>query len=156
MRRDYPSHAKWFDDGFFERHHYTPYHYRRGYNWWRPAEWSGVSTWLGWSGMNPIYYQDIGYPIYEPAYVDYYPEIEPAYRNSYGPQTVAVQEDWLSLGLFAIGKDQMEGLVDKDTQQAVWRLTNTPSSALTIAGLYELTQAVASVRMQFQDGTEQS
>lgn len=49
----------------------------------------------------------------------------------------------------------LDGLVDKDTQEAVWKVTDNPQSPVMTTGLYNLTQDVATVEVHFQDGTVQ-
>ena len=50
----------------------------------------------------------------------------------------------------------IEGAVDQQTQQAIWKITDNQSTPLMIAGMYNLTQDVVPIQVQFQDGTVQS
>jgi hypothetical protein len=50
----------------------------------------------------------------------------------------------------------LEGLVDKDTQEAVWKVSDNPQSPIMTTGLYNLTQDVATVEVHFPNGTVQA
>lgn len=57
------------------------------------------------------------------------------------------------------GTDQtygIEGMVDKNTQQAVFKLSDNPESPVMTTGLYNLTQNVAKAKVHFPDGTDQA
>lgn len=50
----------------------------------------------------------------------------------------------------------MEGQVNKDSQEAIWKLSDNPQSPVAWTGLYNLTQDVADVQIHFPDGTDQA
>lgn len=50
---------------------------------------------------------------------------------------------------------QIEGSIDKETQQAVWKLSDNPDSPVMTTGVYNLTQDVVPVQVHFQDNFEQ-
>lgn len=177
FRRDHPDHSDWFTNRFFDRYHYYPYYYDQGYDWWSPMGWNNIIVWLSWNNVEPIYYDVGGYPIVQP--IEVVPTQEPVVEGNWLPLGVFVvgkDVDKASLSnLFiqlAIDKDgdlagtyynastdqvyQLEGAVDNETQQAVWKLTEDPNSPLMMTGLYNLTQDIAPVQMQFSDGTEES
>jgi len=189
VRHDHPDHERWFDDSFFERHHYYPFYYNPGIDFWAWPTWSTINVWLSLD-QTPIYYGGEGdYPIEQPLYTSSYPEPQ----TEYAGQTENAQPaegDWLPLGVFAAGQDitqaslsnkfvqlavskdgdlagtyynattdqtyQLEGIVDSETQQAAWKIADKPDSPLMTTGIYDLTQDVANVLVQFPDGSEQT
>lgn len=50
----------------------------------------------------------------------------------------------------------IEGMVDKKTQKAAWKLSNQPDSPIASTGIYNLTQDTATIQVHFPDGTDQS
>lgn len=179
FRHDHRDHSEWFSDRFFVRHNYYPYYYRHGYDWWRPIGWGGIATWLAWDNIAPIYYDDGGYPVVQTIDVTNYSTQQTIFEGDWLPLGVfAAGRDVNQASLsnlfvqLAIDKDgdlagtyynattdqvyQLEGAVDSETQQAVWKLTEDPNSPLMITGVYNLTQDIAPVQVQFSDGTEQS
>jgi hypothetical protein len=50
---------------------------------------------------------------------------------------------------------EIDGYVDKDTQQAAWRLGDIAGSPIVSTGLYNLTKDSTEVAVDFPDGTEQ-
>lgn len=51
---------------------------------------------------------------------------------------------------------EIEGLVDKSTQKAAWKLSDRDDSPVATTGIYNLTQDVAQVEMHFPNGTDQN
>lgn len=60
---------------------------------------------------------------------------------------------------FNAGRDQtlpLEGYVDPQTQEAAWKISDTEGSPVITTGLYNLTQDVALVQVNFGDHETQS
>lgn len=49
----------------------------------------------------------------------------------------------------------LDGFVDKESQQAVWKLSDNPNSPIVKTGLYNLTQESTPVTIRFPNGNEQ-
>lgn len=49
----------------------------------------------------------------------------------------------------------IEGLVNKDTRQAAWKMADSSSSPIASAGIYNLTENESPVRIHFPDGSSQ-
>ncbi|MBS0655926.1 MAG: hypothetical protein JSR46_09125, partial [Verrucomicrobia bacterium] len=192
IRNNRPGLFHSFNDQFFHDHHFHPRNFFPGANWWCSAGWSGVDSWLGWGWSYPYYYDESG---------DVYPDT--TYETSpeaYSVQEVpgeavvsnqqAIQGDWLSLGVFALGQNatdatysniimqlalnrqgqisgtyynsatdqtyEVEGVVDRNTQEAQWSVTGNSSAPTMSTGIYNLTQDMTNVQVQFPDGTLQN
>lgn len=50
----------------------------------------------------------------------------------------------------------MEGMVDKKTQEAIWKMSDSPESPVAWTGLYNLTQDVVNIQVNFPNGTAQA
>lgn len=50
---------------------------------------------------------------------------------------------------------EIEGMVDKDTQKAVWKLSDNADSPVANTGLYNLTQNVVDIQVYFPNGSDQ-
>ncbi|MCE5316608.1 MAG: hypothetical protein LLG04_04515, partial [Parachlamydia sp.] len=50
----------------------------------------------------------------------------------------------------------LDGLVDRESQQAVWKMSDDPDSPIMTTGLFNLTQDVAPIQVHFSDGSDQS
>jgi hypothetical protein len=98
IRRHHPEFNNWFNDQFFERHNFHHRFFSPGCNWWGYPSWGTVTGWLPWGWGAPIYYDDSGYPMTMPSQVEP-PQPEIPYV------TAPPQGEWLSLGVFALGKD---------------------------------------------------
>lgn len=170
-----------FTDSFFSSHHFRPFFHGSGFSWWVRPYWSGLTVWLGWNQVYPIYYDEYGasYQLNRDVYED-----TPA---TSGPSPI--QGSWYSLGVFAMGKDAtqvsysnlfiqlaimkngeiggtyynattdqnqlLKGNVDPLTQQAVWRIADTPDSPIMSTGIYNLTDDLATVKVQLSSGETQ-
>ena len=49
---------------------------------------------------------------------------------------------------------QIDGFVDKDSQEAVWRLSDNADSPVMTAGIFNLTQDIATVNVRYSSGVE--
>lgn len=50
----------------------------------------------------------------------------------------------------------MEGMVDKKSQEAIWKTSDNPDSPVAWTGLYNLTQDVADIQVRFPNGVDQT
>ena len=50
----------------------------------------------------------------------------------------------------------IDGLVDKQTQQAAWTVTDMPGSPFMTTGMFNLTQEVVPVQVHFENGNMQN
>lgn len=163
VRNHHRHYNQWFNNNFFQRHHYQPKYAHVHVNWWQGAQWNQVHNWLGWNtSIYPIYYDIQGLPI-QVNVVDAdnnYPE-----NDIYPYDELA---EWLPLGVFVLGSDEiqaaysnifiqlainprgniagtyynastnknyaLEGGVDERSQQAYWRLTEDLSSPIMATG----------------------
>lgn len=100
IRVNHPNYRDWFTPGFNGRHDYTPNFDLRG-NAWRRWAWNDINSWLGYGWSSPYYY-DYGYPVELAAGYESYSEPT--------PQTTppAADDQWLSLGVFAVGKSEAQ------------------------------------------------
>lgn len=173
-----PDLAHAFNDDFFKRHHYHPVFFTPGYNWWGAPSWVDVNDWLGWGWDYPYYYDDEGFPIpienapeaeqgEEVAEDDWLPlGVYAAARTvnqaAFSPMLVQLaldKEGDLAGTYYNTSTDlthELVGMVDRTTQQAVWKLADNPDSPTMTTGLYNLAQDVATVQVHFPDGTEQT
>lgn len=185
LQHNRPDHRNWFNHQFFDRHHYRPRYYDSRVNWWGAATWGNIVNWLPWGWNYPVYYESQGYPIYltpDNGYPAIYVQSQPvlqAVQNDWLPIGVfvlgsdvnqaAVSSMFIQLALNRNGElagtyynaltDQtypLEGIVDQETQQAVWELSDNPYSPTMSTGLYNLTQEATEARVSFPDGTEQT
>jgi hypothetical protein len=107
VRDNRPGRGDWFNDRFWDNHHYRPDYYGHG-NWWKAATAASLVGWLGWRDY-PLYY-DYGY-----SNGDYYWESSGSTTAapSYTEQTTAIENtptpsssaEWMPLGVFALSKD---------------------------------------------------
>jgi hypothetical protein len=51
---------------------------------------------------------------------------------------------------------QIDGTVDPKTQRVTWQLTDKPNAPIIETGVFDLTQAVAPIKVYFQNGTTQN
>lgn len=195
LQQTRPGANHWFDRTFFDRHNIdADYANVWGANWWRPAAWSTLATWGAWNWATPYYYDEGGYtyPIDESTYASYYDTTTPSYQTVQ-PQSssqTAGAEDWLPLGVFAVGSDanvaaqtnrfiqlalnkngeiagvlynsstdaaqDLTGMVDANTQQAYWSLSNRTDSPIASTGIYNLTEEQTPINVHFPDGSDQT
>lgn len=176
VTRSYPEYRRWFDDSFFERHNLYPGYHRGGDNWWRRTNWIVITNWLPWGWGYPMYY-DGDYVVSLPPEVDGGGNIFPA--GDWLPLGVfAVSEDlaassgsslFFQLAVSKAGEidgtaymaspDQvfdLDGIVDRATQQVVWRISDDPDSPVLSTGIYNLTQDVATTQVVFPDGSQRT
>lgn len=76
------------------------------------------------------------------------------YSNMFVQLALSKEGD-ISGTYYNAGTDQthpIEGLVDRDTQVVLWKLSDKPDSPIMTTGLYNLTQDVAPVKVQFSSG----
>lgn len=99
--RNNPNFRNWFTGDFFDRHNFRPIFDRGGHNWWAWTGWDGIADWLGWGWSYPYYYYD-GYD-YEDAWIAQ--DQSMMTESDYYVNPEAVQGDYLSLGVFAVGSD---------------------------------------------------
>lgn len=101
VNRRRPNSKNWFSNDFFNQHSHSRHGFNRSHaNWWRPARWAAVSRWVPYGWSDPIYYDDGGSPIILTNYYD----TDSGYNDT---DAIAV-DDWLPLGVFAMGKNQQE------------------------------------------------
>lgn len=182
---NHPGHNEWFNGHFFDEHHHHPTYYHPGVNWWRGARWGAASGWLNWGWGYPVYYEDNGDyvdlpPDIDTGYVEQEQNISPeipvqgdwlplgvftagqntmqaAYSNMFVQLAMDRQGD-IAGTYYNAGTDEthdLEGSVDRQTQVVVWKVADNPDSPLMITGLYNLTQPVAPIKVQFPDGSVQ-
>lgn len=172
-----PDFATTFNDHFFERHHYHPSYYSAGIDWWTSYPWDVINGWLGAGWLYPNYFDDSGYPVEvepEASSTATAEDVEGdwltlgvfvAARNvdaaSFSPMFVQLaidKEGDLAGTYYNVSTDEvneLDGTIDPDTQQAVWKVSDNPDSPIMTTGLYNLTQDVATVLVHFPDGTQQ-
>lgn len=185
IRRHRDGHHRWFNDDFFARHHYRPFYHYNGASWWNAPRWNNIIYWLGWPVAAPIYYYQAGYRI-PLVYEDIRDDDD---DTIYVSEDSYIQNEWLPLGVFAIGEtaeqaafsnmfiqltvnkngeiagiyynattDQvnaLEGIIDRESQEVIWQIADNVNSATMVTGLYNLTQDVSDVTVEFPDGSEQ-
>lgn len=119
-----PESRNWFDRDFFDRHDIGLDYVGTGANWWRPAAWASLASWGAWNWGTPYYYDDSGYayPVTDTSTYAYpysttttitQPmQTQPVQTQiiqqqpMQSPQTsVATAEEWMPLGVFAIGNN---------------------------------------------------
>jgi len=101
IRHNRPEAHTWFNNQFFSQHHHRRFSHRRDVNWWRGAGWNSVSTWLQWGWSEPIYYYN-DYDNYPEETI--YPSEPPQVNEETAPEE-APEDEWLPLGVFAVGKN---------------------------------------------------
>jgi len=182
---DWPNHERWFTDEFFDHHHRHPNYWGPGYNWWRGARWDWMCGFLPWGWNYPIYYYDNGYPLVLPTpeapQVTYQDQLqgEAATNGEWMPLGVfALGQDEAQATFsnifvqLTINKDgdlegtyynatldqthSIEGEVDGETQQAVWKITDDPEAPIMMTGAYNLTQEMCTIQVRFPDNSEQT
>jgi len=121
LRETYPERKGWYNDRFWDNHHYHPGYYYQGRNVWRAASWVGLNNWLSWGWNQPIYYES-GSPIYLPADTasiqwenlppppQEYTEVDAGQQNNLAQETDQNPADWMDLGVFAVGNDKTDAL----------------------------------------------
>lgn len=183
-----PNRSNWFNQGFWNNHHYSPnYWHNYGPNWgWNAPSWVGVNDWLDWGSSYPVYY-DEGYPVeVTPDMQNYVAQSPPPQENYATEENAPPQEDtdWLPLGVFALSNElaqgdpvmyfqlvlnkdgaiegsyfnqttdgvyPIDGTVDKNSQQAVWKISVGENSPVFQTGIYNLTLPQTSVQVYFGD-----
>lgn len=180
IKRNRPGMNNWFSNSFFESHRYKPSYYNRRGQWWRATQWNNINSWLGWGWAYPVYYTDEGYA--EP-YISYQAPVEEGYETPqpdewlplgvFAAGATAEQASYSSMFVqLAIDKEgdiagtyynavtdqthPLAGLVDRGTQQAVWKVSDNPNSPLMSTGIYNLTQDEVPVQVNFPDGSQQT
>ncbi len=90
----HPGRNNWFNDSFFRNHNCYPYYQYSGANWWWAPSWGYVSSWLPYNWTDPYYYSDSG-----TAYT-----VPPQTYESETTNPPQQNQDWLPLGVFAVGQ----------------------------------------------------
>lgn len=171
-----PEFDRGFNRNFFERHHYHPTYV---VNIWNPVPWGAINGWLGWGWQYPAYYDDSGYPFpvdnVQAAYSqepispegDWLPlgnyvagrTVNQAAYSTMFVQLALNQSGEIAGSYYNASTNQvhpLDGLVDRDSQQVVWQVSDISDSPYMATGLYNLTQDVANVQVTFSDGTQQT
>ncbi len=176
----HPLYHRWFDDNFFQGHQYHPNYYHRNQQWWMPVPWTTIANWLPWNWAEPIYYDEAGYPIPLPPTLipaepsapeeslpnDWLPlgifaagkDVDQAVYSNMFVQLALDKEGDIAGTYYNATTDQthpLEGAVDNETQQVVWKVADQPLSPVMKTGLYNLSQDVVTVQVIFPDGTVQ-
>lgn len=116
LQQSRPGYDHWFDRNFFDSHNIDVGYMRTGANWWRPAAWGTLATWGAWNWSTPYYYDYGGYsyPVtttttssnVSPYTTTTIPSQPTQMQSVQGPQTsIAANEEWLPLGVFAVVSD---------------------------------------------------
>lgn len=179
LRNTRPAYNNYFRDGFFNRYNYRPNWYTPGYNAWAGSNWGYVNSWLDYGWSTPLYYDDTGDYADVPAeYVSGSASAQPPAQGNWLPlgvfaasqnandaaytnmfvQLVVDRGGTLSGTYYNAAADQvhpLDGFVDKDSQQAVWRVADNNESPVMTAGMYNLTQDIADVKVRYSNGNEQ-
>src|SRR6185295_15617644 len=95
FKKNHPDHRNWFKKHFFENHNFRPRYYDHGHNYWRRSHWRQISNWLNCGWAAPVYYDTGGY-LFD------VPEEQDSYLQEESEQDSV--DEWLPLGVFAIGK----------------------------------------------------
>lgn len=183
--QNFPNHRQWFNDSFFSGHNFSPHFHHHGDNWWRGSRWITINNFIDGGWAYPIYYDVTGIAIPIQSYSEqnvYYtgeapppPEagaewiplgifaasqsLEQSSYTNYFVQMAIDKEGDLAGSYYNAATDQLhplEGYVDKELQQAIWKVSDSPDSPIMTTGIYDLTQDVAYVQVHFTDGTEQT
>jgi hypothetical protein len=178
VRHAHPNHHRWFNHDFFQRHHFNADYYNAANNWWRAPQWGVVTYWIRTNWSYPLDYTEIEYPAevmvdtneaYEPSDItgEWLPlgvfaagkTVEQAAFSSMFIQLVVNKERDIAGVYYNSTTDEthpIAGMIDEDTQQVLWKLSDNPDSPLMVTGIYNLTQDVVSVQVFFPDDTEQT
>lgn len=175
--------GNWFSSGFFDNHNYHPAYWNSNFNGWRAATWAGLTSWGGWGWGSPYYYDDGYYPIQvsdnsstQPEYSttpstavtgDWYPlgvfavgKNEQLAANSFMFVQLAVNKTGDISGTYYNATTnqthEIVGSVDMNSQQAAWQLADKENSPTMSTGMYNLTQDMTQVAVNFPDGTSQT
>lgn len=110
----YPNRRNWYNDSFWRSHPHARWRFRAGINWWRPAVWATVTSWVAASWGQPasysygenIYYQDnsVYYGDEAIATDEQYTEQAEQIATSI-PEADPDEVEWLPLGVFALTMD---------------------------------------------------
>jgi hypothetical protein len=179
VRNNYPNYRGYFGGGFYDRLGYQPNWYTPGYNAWAYGNWGAVNGWLDWGWNDPYYYDNTGSYVEVPQ--EYYSqaatptppgtnnwmslgvfaaaqsEKDAPYSNFF-VQLVMDKSGVLSGTYYNAATDKihpLDGFVDKDSQQAVWRVADNVNSPIMTTGIFNLTQDIADVKVRYQNGLEQ-
>ncbi len=102
-----PNHGTWFNQNFWDKHHYQPAYLNGKINGWHAATATGLGAWLGWQaapnyyGYSDNYWGPLDYANSvdnQPSYAEQSQQIETATTDSSNDQ-------WLPLGVFAVAKN---------------------------------------------------
>lgn len=181
---NYPNRNYWFNNNFFDSHHYRPAYYNARANWWAAATAAGVGSWLGYQTAPYYYGYDNGtfgvteYPLSETN------AIQPSFDAANG-----TDGNWMSLGVFSISKNseslatpnlfiqlaldkggmisgtlfnaqtneshELEGSVDSTSQRALWKVASSQGGPVIETGIYNLTQDEVPIQIHFANGQVQ-
>lgn len=113
VRGAYPDYRSWFNNDY-QRYHRNPDYWQNNVYWWGRPQWGNVNQWLGWNNSAYPYYYDEGYPLQVDSYIqDYYRNYnnnnysDDYYTNLYDYSVDGLQ-DWMPLGVFALGSNVEE------------------------------------------------
>lgn len=173
----HPEYKNWFQDNFYSRYNYRPPH-NYG-NAWVSARWNKLNPWLNMGWDSPLYYTDKGYYVEMPQEYErsYYPTSEVFMGPSWMPLGVYTvggnaelavnsnlifqlnisRDGSLSGTFYNINANTivpMDGIVDRDSQLAVWRLSSNPGSPIISTSLYNLTQDETPIQVTFPNGAQ--
>lgn len=105
-----PGRKNWFNQNFWDNHHYHHPYYHYHNDWWKWATPIAIGGWLGWNAA-PVYYD------YYSDNGAYYwgPSVALAAPVVYVDPTEAIEavaaaptsDEWMPLGVFALSKDAM-------------------------------------------------
>lgn len=178
IRSNRSNYREFFGNNFNNRFNYNPNWYTPGYNAWTASNWNNINGWLGWGWSEPLYYDNVGSYMEVPAEYIEKPvsqltntgnwltlgvfaasknEKDAAFTNLF-VQMVMDKSGLLSGTYYNAATDQihpLDGFVDKDTQQAVWRVSDKADSPVMTTGIFNLTQDVADVKVRYSNGVEQ-
>lgn len=183
IKKNYPAYSNWFNDGFYRRQHYHPRYWNADINWWQGPSWPAIYPWLGWKAQTPIYYYN-GYPIELSTGWNsygvgggsgYFPSVQGEWMPL-GVFTLGANMDdaarsdiFLQLALNRNGDIAgtyynastntslpIIGFVDPQTQEAYWRILKEEFSPQMTTGLFNLTQDVANIQLNFSGNVIQN
>ncbi len=170
VKNNHPGYHGWFNSNFFRGHNYHPAYWNSNSNWWQGANWYQINQWLNWNSAYPIYYDDNGYPEQiEPSEPSPVPppvnsegwlplgvfalgaDVNQASFSNMFVQLAINPQGEISGTYYNSSADtnfQIEGAVDPQTQIVYWQVTDDPDLVMS-TGMYNLTQDVVSVQMNF-------
>lgn len=182
FNRRHPNNKNWFNDGFNNRYNYKPKWGNRNRNWWRRNNWGYLSGWLPYGWSDPVYYdsgttyqitnyiqsddRQVIAPPPEQAQDEWMPlgvfaagkdAAQAAYSNLYVQLAVNKQGE-IAGTYYNATTDTLQplvGVIDGESQQAAWKLSEKPDSPLMVTSVYNLTQDVANITVYFQNGSQQ-